>query len=408
MMNKNKLAIALLTGLTISLSSCGDDDGGKPDISVPDTYAFKRDGSSTVSFSGQTTRIAMAEEILSAFMVETNTEAIIDGMFAHEEGNANFSNADLNASDKNVRSKTAASADYFSANTVLAAEIKEDFDGWIAAQVSEVFPSWEMEASAGVAGKIEQAGGGSTRYVNAKGLELNQAFAKGLIGALMTDQILNNYVSEAVLDAGENVPNNDAGIVEEGENYTSMEHKWDEAYGYLYGAAANGADPRSTVGSDDSFLNKYLGSVNSDEDFAGIADEVFDAFKLGRAAIVAGDYDLRDVQADIIRANLSKVIAVRSVYYLEAGAAGLGEANPDMASIFHSLSEAYGFIYSLQFTRNPNTDAPYFTRAEVEAFLTDSMDDGDNGLWDVEASTLTSISSQIAEEFDFTVAEARN
>lgn len=408
MMNKNKLAITLLTGLTISLSSCGDDDGGKPIISAPDTYAFERDGSSTVSFGGQTTRIAMAEEIIDAFKDETQTELTIDAMFAHEEGNLDFSNTDLNASDKNVRSKTAASADYFSTNTVVAAEIKEDFDGWIEAQTSEVFPHWNTEASAGTAGYFQQAGGGSTRYINGKGLELNQVFAKGLIGALMADQILNNYVSDAVLDAGENVSNNDAEVVEEGENYTSMEHKWDEAFGYLYGASANPATANATVGEDDSFLNNYLGTVNEDADFAGIATEVFDAFKLGRAAIVAGDYDLRDVQADIIRANLSKVIAVRAVHYLEAGASGLGEANPDLAHIFHELSEAYGFVYSLQFTRNPNTDAPYFSRAEVKAFLADIMDDGDNGLWDVEASTLTNISSQIAEAFGFTVAEARD
>ncbi len=52
----------------------------------------------------------------------------------------------------------------------------------------------------------------------------------------MTDQILNNYLSPAVLDAGDNVTKNDNDILADGKDYTTMEHKWDEAFGYLYGA----------------------------------------------------------------------------------------------------------------------------------------------------------------------------
>ena len=48
----------------------------------------------------------------------------------------------------------------------------------------------------------------------------------------------------------------------------------------------------------DSFLNKYLSRVEGDSDFAGIAEEIYNAFKLGRAAIVAKDYTTRNVQAD--------------------------------------------------------------------------------------------------------------
>ena len=42
----------------------------------------------------------------------------------------------------------------------------------------------------------------------------------------------------------------------------------------------------------------------------GIADAIYDAFKLGRAAIVAKDYTLRDEQAAIIKVELSKVVGV--------------------------------------------------------------------------------------------------
>ena len=46
---------------------------------------------------------------------------------------------ELNASGKSVRSKTAASSDYFSANATEATEIKAMFDNYISIQTTEVF-----------------------------------------------------------------------------------------------------------------------------------------------------------------------------------------------------------------------------------------------------------------------------
>lgn len=390
------------------ISSCSQDDSGNSgdpssNIEVPANYSFTRDGQSTVNFSGQTTRIAMSEEIAAAFTDFNNaTEASLDAMFAHQEGANNFSQASLNASDKSVRSKIAASRDFFSANSAQSAEVKADFDGFIEDQINNVFPASNTEAQPGVAGQI--ADGSSTRYINAKGVELNQYFAKGLIGALMADQILNNYLSPAVLDEADNRTTNDNNITEEGRPYTTMEHKWDEAYGYLYGTATNTSDPNATIGDDDSFLNKYTGRVVSDSDFADIADVIFDAYKLGRAAIVAKDYDLRDAQAAIIRQKVSEIIAIRSVYYLQQGK--MAVENNDLGGAFHDLSEGIGFVYSLQFTRQPESNAPFFTRAEVQALLNLMLNDGNNGLWDVTPATLQTVSEMIASKFSFTVEQA--
>lgn len=402
---KSLINIICISG-TIILSSCSsDDDAPIVQVEAPATYEFLRDGESTVSFSGQTTRIAMAEVIISEFTDNTSTEAIIDAMFDHQENVNDFEDADLNSSDKSVRSKTAASADYFSTNATDAAAIKSDFDALIKGQVDEVFPNWAVTATAGNSGVLQEAGGGSDRYVNAKGLEYNQAFAKSLIGALMTDQALNNYLGTAVLDEADNVANNNDGVVADGKPYTTMEHKWDEAYGYLYGASVNSANPNPTIGDDDSFLNKYIGRVEEDADFAGIADDIYDAFKLGRAAIVAKNYTIRDQQAVIIREKISEIIAIRAVYYLQQGKNSLEETTIDYASAFHDLSEGYGFIYSLQFTRRSDSNAPYFTRTEVQAFI-DQLMGGTNGLWDVTPATLQSISETIADKFSFTVTEA--
>lgn len=400
----NKLVLSLAALATLSFTSCAnDDDSSTPppatnSVTAPDTYVFERDGNTTVSFSGQTTRILMAEELFSGLMDNSKSKVDLDAMFSHQQGANNFSDADLNASNKSVRSKVAASTDYFSANTTDATAIKADFDAFISNQVNNVFPNWSNTASIGVSGQIQEAGGGAVRYVNAKGLEYNQAFGLGLLGALITDQMLNNYLSTAVLDAGDNRVNNDAAILDGSNSYTTMEHKWDEAYGYLYGTEANAAMP--VLGAD-KFLNKYLQRVDNDSDFSGIAMEVFNAFKLGRAAIVAKNYNVRDAQAQIIQEKISEVIAIRAVYYLQQAKSGLGT---DWAAALHDLSEGYGFIYSLQFTRKPGTNEPYFTKAEVDGFIATLM--AGNGFWDATPLMLDNMSNTISAAFNFTTAQA--
>jgi len=389
-----------LTISSLFFMSCDKDDDPivDPEPTVaPSTYTFLRDGVTTVYYSGQSTRIAMGQEFISALKDESKTEAQLDAMFDHQEGASDFSDPILNASSKNIRSKTAASADLFSSNTTDATAIKNQFDSWISEQASDVFPYWSDDASAGSAGKIQEAGGGSTRYVNGKGLELNQAINKGLIGGLMADQMLNNYLGTAVLDAGTNTVDNDEKTLSDGKNYTTMEHKWDEGFGYLYGAD-NQENP--TLGAD-SFLNKYLARVEGDPDFQGIAATIYDAFKLGRAAIVNNDYLTRDDQVDIIRENISKVIAIRAIYYLQQGKANLGT---DWASAFHDLSEGFGFVYSLQFTRKPGTNAAYFSTSEVNGFIS-TLTSG-NGFWDITAAQLDTMSNSIADRFGISVAQA--
>jgi hypothetical protein len=345
----------------------------------------------------------MAEELGDALNLGNNTNptiAALTAMYDHQEGAVDFSDADLNASNKQIRGKVAASYDLFNANTINATAIKEEVQAFITGQVTEVFPNVNTLAAQGVAGQI--ADGSSTRYVNAKGLEYNQAVLKTLIGALMTDQLVNNYLSTGVLDAGDNRTDNDAGILVEGKDYTTMEHKWDEAYGYLYGASVNQATPNSDLGAD-SFLNKYLARVEGDADFAGIADEIYQAFKLGRAAIVANNYTVRDEQAAIIKQAVSKVIGVRAVHYLKAGKAVIDNTSANRELAFHDLSEGYGFIVSLQFAiGSDGTHA--FTKSQVDAFISDLMS-GD-GFWDITSGELEDMINAIASKFDFTVEQA--
>jgi hypothetical protein len=400
-MKLTKISFLVLTAVfAATFTSCDNDDEASitNNVIAPATYSFERNSESSVAYSGQTTRIKMADELAAALLDDSLDEVSIDAMFAHVEGANNFSDAFLNASDKSVRSKVAASTDFFAANSTDATAIKSEFDGFIAAQANDVFPFWNNTATAGVAGQLQEAGGGSVRYMGPKGLEYDQAFVKGLIGSLMVDQMLNNYLSTAVLDGGDYRVDNDNDLVATGKPYTDMEHKWDEAFGYLYGAEVDATSPVLNV---DQYLNKYLNRVESSPNFNGIAATIYDAFKLGRAAIVAKNYDVRDQQADIIKEEVSNIIGIRAVYYLQVAQNFLAA---DKATAFHDLSEGYGFIYSLQFTRKAGTDQPYFSKSEVDAYLSELMTG--NGFWDVTPATLNRISDEISARFEFTTEQA--
>ncbi|UAM99217.1 DUF4856 domain-containing protein [Polaribacter litorisediminis] len=387
--------VILAFAIVASLMSCSSSDNPLI-VEVPNTYSFSRNGSSTIAFPDQTTEIQMGDELAAALLNPLTTVSDLDGMFTNS-GNK-FSDATLNASSKSIRSKTAASKDFFEMNSSDAIQIKADFDTWITAQAEEVFPNWNNNAAQGVAGQLQEAGGGPIRWVNAKGLEYDQAIVKGLIGALMVDQILNNYLSTSVLDAGNNINDNTNDVLVPGENYTNMEHAWDSAFGYVYG---NEQDITAPVLNVDQYLNKYVNRLKGDPDFAMIPDEIYEAFKLGRAAIVNKDYMARDAQIQILREKISEIIGIRAVYYLQVAKATLAN---DKGSAFHDLAEGFGFIYSLQFTRKPNSTEPYFTKSEVDGFINTLMQ-GD-GFWDITTTTLDEMSETIAAKFNFTVAQA--
>ena len=214
------------------------------------------------------------------------------------------------------------------------------------------------------------------RELNAKGFEYDQFVAKSLIGGLCLDQVVNGYLSASKIgDAVDNITR-DASV---DDNSTAMEHHWDEGFGYIYGVDSDiTTDEIDTDGLLGKYLNKY-------EDHRAT---VYNAFKLGRQAIVDNCSLVRDAQAQIIKETLSKVVALRAESYLRE-AAGADALSPDY---FHALSEGYGFILSLQFTYTAD-GMPYFTNSEVNTMLT-SLEAG-NGFWDRTPAELITMADQI-------------
>ena len=402
MFSKNT-SLSLLALITLSLTSCSNDDTVTPfspnlplSYNVPENYTFDRNGSTTVDFSGQTSRILMLDEMSNYVKTQATSSLVVDNVklqSMYNNSNNAFSVAGLNTSGKQLKDKTAASKDYFnlflgggsvSEQTAVRAYFESTFTNLNSASQGNIM-------SAGVAGKYGT--GATTRYFSGNGLEPVQVFLKGTIGATLLDQVVNNYLSLNRLDEGTNRLDNDRKIIETATNYTKMEHYWDEAYGYVYGA------------SGDKFLSEYITKVNADVDFNTIKAELSLAFRKGRAAIVANDYVTRDAQIAIIKEKLAKVVAVRSVFYMQVGKSKLITDNG--AAAFHDLSEGYGFIMSLRYTNKPGINNPYFTKTEVDTMLT-SLTSGTNGLWDIDTLSpkLDAISNQIATKFGFTVAQA--
>ena len=366
---KNYFKFLVFSLIIITISSCDKDNNNDPiipNIDAPETYSFQRNGESTVSYSGQTTRLEQADELYAALNSAESTAAGLDLMFNGSDGSsAGFANELLNGTSKIIGSKTASSTLAGSATT------KERFNQYITDFASNVAPNWNMDASPGMPGSITSPDGGSTYQINAVGQELDQLFFKGLIGAFTLDQIVNNYIHPNQLDSGTRIDDNDNGVLSDGKPYTDMEHKWDEGFGYLYGQEGDLDDAGATVGSapagSGNLLMKYFKKVNQEGGYEpGIGQTVYDAFIMGRTAIVNRDYDLREAQADIIQVELSKVIGYYAIHYLNDYLAKVEEGN--IAKAHHSLSEAYGFILSLQFTNNGN-DEPYMSKGDVEYFL---------------------------------------
>jgi Domain of unknown function (DUF4856) len=403
------LSLASLFIAFLSLTSCtNDDDTITPEspafnYTVPETYTFTRNNASTIDYSGQTTRLTMLDEMGNYIKTAATNGSISDNtvlLEMYNNTNNRFTTLGLNESGKQLKDKTAASKDYFSlfngqGSTTEQVNVRNFFENQF---IDAKSASQGATAAAGVAGVYLD--GTSKRLFAANGLEPQQVFLKGMMGASLLDQIVNNYLIVNKLDEGNNKENNTNKVLESNKPYTTMEHNWDEAYGYVYGG-----DNLSVTPNVFKYWSSYINQVNADTDFNTLKADIGLAFRKGRAAIVANDYATRDLQIEILRTKLALVPAVRSVFYLQEGKTKLVTDNG--AKAFHALSEAYGFIMSLRYTNKPGTNNPYFSKTEVDSMLA-SLTSGTNGLWAIDTlgAKLDTLSTQIATRFGFTVVQA--
>ncbi len=362
--------IACVSAVFMFISSCKKDEDeqptpSQPTLEVPDTYEFMRDGNSSVSYSGQTDRLNQLSEIKA---VLTNGDAgnaideqqLLD-MFenTNDNGNGHFSFT----STKQIKSKTFdPDISYFEGL----------FSDAAAASTSGA------TASNGQAGLITRASKGSTILVDANGREFTQLVEKGLMGATFLNQIFNSYLTDGKI--GSDIDNTN---LEDGKNYTALEHHFDEAFGYYGGAI----DFSSTNDGSESprYWAKYSSTVN---EHTGSVDKIMTAYRTARAAIVANDHTTKDEQVEILYNELELVAAATAIHYINETL-----AESDDGDRLHVLSEAYAFSKALRYG---HSDYRKLTTDQVDEILDTHI--GTN-FWETTTTGLNTAKDLLAETY---------
>ncbi|MDC1211879.1 DUF4856 domain-containing protein [bacterium] len=317
-MLKTSHQIAIFCLALTQLVGCKDDpvDTELPTpVKVPETYDFDN-----VSYSGQTERLTQLEE-MSTYLKTANSDgveldkSVLTAMFENtgENANGNFTFT----SSKQLKDKC------FEPDQAL---IDSYFE-------SAVTSSQSTESgSEGVAGRISSAGGSESRLFDENGWEPQQLIEKVLMGAVFYYQATSIYLSTDKM----NVDNE---IVEEGEG-TTMQHHWDEAYGY-FGASKDFPDDTENL----RFWAKYC---NGRDPLLNSNEKLGDALRTGRAAINAERYDTRDEAIVEVRKQWELVCAATAIHYINGGIENIA----DDYTRNHELSEAFAFVHCLQYNED--------------------------------------------------------
>jgi len=352
----NLFKILLVLSISSFLfTSCAEDEDKDPVDTIPTSYNFIN-----ADFSGQTERLNQLDEMISYIKTantgaKVETQVLLD-MYSNKDdnGGGNFSFS----STKQLNNKTAEDA-------------KIDIISYFST-LSEISGTNE-DASNGKAGLLKS---GTKQYlVAANGFEYKEMIEKGLMGACLLDQITNGYLSFDKM----NVDNTN---LVEGKNYTTMQHHWDEAFGYV------GANIDWNTNKEDvRYWAKYSNKSNS-EITNWLMDSptlLMNAFIKGRYAIDNKNYTERDKQIAIIIKQLEIVSATTAISYLNGSMKNFS----DDAIRCHQLSEAYGCIKSLNYI---NSQYRVISKSQIDALINDL---GDN-FYDVTNEQLTKLRDDIA------------
>ena len=338
---KNLSLLALSSAILFGFSSC-DPEVDELNYDIPTTYNF-----TNVSYSGQTNRLDMMEEITTYIKTAHSSNAApldaakIKDMYGDNTGN-HFSTTDLNSSTKQLKSKTVST-------------MQTNFEDYMDA-VAVASQSTSSTAASGQAGIMTKNDNSKSYLLNANGVELTQIIEKGLMGACFYYQGSAVYLGSGKMDV-------DNKTVVAGEG-TEMEHHWDESFGY-FGVPTD--FPTNTSGI--RFWGKYC---NKHEATYPLNDKMMNNFLKGRAAISNKDIPARDEAITALQKNWELVVAATAIYYLNNTIEAMDPTSGDPASAHHAMSEAYAFVMSLKYAGTGR-----ISPANVDAILTAAFGSSD-------------------------------
>ena len=326
---KNSLMFlsSLMLFVIVGCSSDDDnDDDGVPLIDTPTEYSFEsrfNSGESSVSYSGQVVRNLLINDIKTQMGADAGSgnPATLVSMMAND--NADQAILSSAGDMPTVQTKY---------QDISSSELNDRLD----AVSSYIIPGYDANAGTLVNGWVQECvAAGKTR---ANGVRLDQITQKTLWGAVSYWQATSKYMSK--------IPTDDNSMASGDDNYTAMEHHWDESFGY-FGAALDyntgysddvdrKSGPYNDSNSDGSidFKSEYnvgwavtaakrddCSACDVNHDFT---KTIFDAYLEGRT-LITNQADLADilVQRDIVMNTWEKVVAAVSIHYVNDVAADI-------------------------------------------------------------------------------------
>lgn len=410
------LAVSLLS------TACGDDgatennatnnDAGE--LQVPDTYEFDSrfvEGESSVSYSGQVFRQVLISDLKS--FISGMGDAIDAGDFAPAADGDVVAALDFYFrfdSDANGDTDIMVSTDPATAQTTyndissgkdLVGKLagndtvtdhkdwSTEFVGWsdttIAANggsvdtpeglVTAFFETLEENALGRAEGTTRTGTDGQTLpvYVTEQGQDLNQLTQKFLLMAVTYSQATDDYLDSGTDGKGLEASN----AQDEDAPYSTLEHQWDEGFGYFGAARDYLAYTDEEIASPGYMDTDGDGAIDlkSEYNFANAAysakrdlsaveatdytTQAMEAFLTGRAIIASADGELTDEQMtaleeqrDIAVLAWEKTMAANVVHYINDTLQAMntfGTDDYDFVSHAKVWSEMKGFALGLQF-----------------------------------------------------------
>jgi hypothetical protein len=452
----------------ILLAACGSDDDNDSDnnngTTVPTTYTFESQvvaGESSVSYGGQVARNALINELKTLigsplltselgsndsveqavldklnliYQVGTSTpdgqtynltsqnaytlavEATAVGISVAEGSLLQAGYGDL-SSDKNLQGKMAGKDNPLAMSEFVGWDVAADSDN---DKPDALVQSW-FAAIAAQAADPEHQG---KVYVSATGLDYQQLIQKFLLGSVAYSQAANDYLkaTKGLLKQ------NSAGDKDGSKPYTSLEHQWDEGFGY-FGAARdynNYSDAELKAQKDNDSNGDGQIDLNAEYTFAmaqyankrdasiegwDSSKKIMDAFLQGRQIIVdnygtdpvadQGYHDALEDQAEIIIETWEEIFAANVIHYINATLEDMAKIGGDDYSFDKHAkhwSELKGFALALQF--NPIAEIELDELKQLHSLIgqAPALEGGD-----VEAyqQALTQARDLLADVYDF-------
>ena len=319
---KRKLVFLLSSSMLIINTGCEDDKATTDDkvveITTPTTYTFNSrfvEGGNAVSYSGQVVRNLLINDIKTQMGVDAGSKnpATLLSIMANDNA------------DSPILSAIGMTTVQTKYQDISSSQLNDR----LTAVDTYTIPGYDANATALINGWVnELAQTGKTR---ASGIRLDQITQKTLWGAVSYWQATSKYMSK--------IPTDDNTVAVEGKTYTSMEHHWDESFGY-FGAALDyntayvddsdrKSDPYYDSNGDGKidFKSEYnvgwaitaakrdvCSGCDTNYDFT---KTIFDAYLKGRT-LIYNQADISEilVQRDLIMNTWEKVVAAVSIHYV--------------------------------------------------------------------------------------------